>query len=278
MAAASRRELALVGVGVAVGIGGLLAARHCGPPPPAAAAVSAAAPAAGRRRPPPPPTKLAAGAVAPRKPSRLVMEGPDGSQLAEISSPTAGADRQSQRKILLLHTGGTLGMAPDATGSLDTKVGNFKAQLASLEELMSGNPAVPTVEMREYEPLLDSSCMMPTDWQRIAGDIRDEYYNYDGFVVVMGTDTMSYAASGVSFMLENLAKPVIFTGPLPPAAPLPPLRRAAPCCGVLFPATACCPLLRRAAPCCCFLPPGPPPCTSRPTATARLQSSERVDR
>ena len=60
-----------------------------------------------------------------------------------------------------------------------------------------GTVLVPEVVLKEYDPLLDSSCMLPSDWQRIAGDVRDSYYDYDGFVVVMGTDTMSYAASGV---------------------------------------------------------------------------------
>ena len=65
---------------------------------------------------------------------------------------------------------------------------------------------------RNILPLIDSSCMGPTNWVDIATDIEQNYLNYDGFVVIMGTDTMAYAASALSFMLENLAKTVVFTG------------------------------------------------------------------
>lgn len=58
------------------------------------------------------------------------------------------------------------------------------------------------------DPLLDSSCFQPSDWARIAVDIGRAYHFYDGFVVCMGTDTMAYAASALSFMLENLGKTV----------------------------------------------------------------------
>ncbi|CAN0464037.1 unnamed protein product, partial [Laminaria digitata] len=62
------------------------------------------------------------------------------------------------------------------------------------------------------DPLLDSSCFRPSDWAQIAVDIGRAYHHYDGFVVCMGTDTMAYAASALSFMLENLGKTVVFTG------------------------------------------------------------------
>jgi L-asparaginase len=66
--------------------------------------------------------------------------------------------------------------------------------------------------VHEYTPLLDSSDMGPADWALLAKDIQTNYYHFDGFVVLMGTDTMAYAATALSFMLENLGKPVIFTG------------------------------------------------------------------
>ncbi|POF59717.1 L-asparaginase 1, partial [Vibrio vulnificus] len=72
----------------------------------------------------------------------------------------------------------------------------------------------------EYEPLMDSSDMTPEDWQHIANDIRDNYDKYDGFVILHGTDTMAYTASALSFMLENLGKPVIVTGSQIPLAEL----------------------------------------------------------
>ena len=71
---------------------------------------------------------------------------------------------------------------------------------------------MPEFTIMEYKHLIDSSCIEPSDWQRIVSDIETNYYNYDGFVVIMGTDTMAYTASALSFMLENLAKPVIVTG------------------------------------------------------------------
>lgn len=70
----------------------------------------------------------------------------------------------------------------------------------------------------EYEPLLDSCDMTFDDWIRIATDIRKAYHNYDGFVVLHGTDTLAYTASALSFMMENLGKPVIITGSQIPVA------------------------------------------------------------
>ncbi len=64
----------------------------------------------------------------------------------------------------------------------------------------------------EYDPLLDSSNMTMEDWILIAKDIQDSYELFDGFVILHGTDTMAYTASALSFMLENLGKPVIVTG------------------------------------------------------------------
>lgn len=74
------------------------------------------------------------------------------------------------------------------------------------------NETMPDYVIREYQPLLDSSDMTPDHWVAIAGDIRENYDGYDGFVVLHGTDTMSYTASALAFMLEGIEKPVIFTG------------------------------------------------------------------
>ncbi|CAG5133526.1 unnamed protein product, partial [Candidula unifasciata] len=64
----------------------------------------------------------------------------------------------------------------------------------------------------EFDPLLDSSNIGITDWIKIATCIKDNYQDYDGFVVLHGTDTMAYSASALSFMCENLGKPIVFTG------------------------------------------------------------------
>ncbi len=66
--------------------------------------------------------------------------------------------------------------------------------------------------INEYDPLLDSSNMTMDDWIQISKDIQGAYRHYDGFVVLHGTDTLAYTASALSFMLENLGKPVIITG------------------------------------------------------------------
>jgi L-asparaginase len=68
------------------------------------------------------------------------------------------------------------------------------------------------IDSYTFDPLIDSSDIEPSMWQKLAEIIRDNYNSYDGFVVLHGTDTMAYSASALSFMLENLSKPVIFTG------------------------------------------------------------------
>lgn len=88
--------------------------------------------------------------------------------------------------------------------------GFLEKQLASLS--LFAMPDLPEVHIHEYEPLLDSANMTPREWIRIAHDIEAHYDDYDGFVVLHGTDTMAYTASALSFMLENLGKSVILTG------------------------------------------------------------------
>jgi L-asparaginase len=74
------------------------------------------------------------------------------------------------------------------------------------------HPELPQFTIHQYDPLLDSPNMTPGDWSRIATDICDHYDNYDGFIVLHGTDTMAYTASALAFMLDGLGKPVICTG------------------------------------------------------------------
>lgn len=111
-------------------------------------------------------------------------------------------------KILLLYTGGTIGMQKDfETGALKTF--NFSKLLQRIPELKQLDCAIETISFKNP---IDSSNMNPTMWAQIATIIEDNYTSFDGFVVLHGSDTMSYSASALSFMLENLAKPVIFTG------------------------------------------------------------------
>ena len=111
-------------------------------------------------------------------------------------------------KILLLYTGGTIGMSKDfETGAL--KAFNFSKLLQRIPELKQLDCEIETIS---FENPIDSSNMNPQEWTKIATVIADNYKLFDGFVVLHGSDTMSYSASALSFMLENLAKPVIFTG------------------------------------------------------------------
>ncbi|EEY44486.1 L-asparaginase [Vibrio mimicus VM223] len=96
--------------------------------------------------------------------------------------------------------------------------GFMEKQLASMPEFH--RPEMPLFTIHEYDPLMDSSDMTPADWQIIADDIAANYDKYDGFVILHGTDTMAYTASALSFMFENLGKPVIVTGSQIPLADL----------------------------------------------------------
>lgn len=110
--------------------------------------------------------------------------------------------------ILLIYTGGTIGMIKDfKTGAL--KNFNFDELLTYIPELQLLECSIATVG---FESPIDSSNMNPQYWKKLASIIEDSYETYDGFVVLHGSDTMSYTSSALSFMLENLAKPVIFTG------------------------------------------------------------------
>lgn len=115
---------------------------------------------------------------------------------------------QSKAKILLIYTGGTIGMMKDfETGAL--KAFNFSKLLQKIPELKQLDCEIETVS---FENPIDSSNMNPEKWAEIAVIIEYNYTRFDGFVVLHGSDTMSYSASALSFMLENLSKPVIFTG------------------------------------------------------------------
>ncbi|QBN19088.1 asparaginase [Flavobacterium nackdongense] len=115
---------------------------------------------------------------------------------------------QSKAKILLIYTGGTIGMMKDfETGAL--KAFNFGKLLQKIPELKQLDCDIETVS---FDAPIDSSTMNPEKWVEIATIIEQNYAVFDGFVVLHGSDTMSYSASALSFMLENLSKPVIFTG------------------------------------------------------------------
>ena len=113
-----------------------------------------------------------------------------------------------ERSILIIYTGGTIGMKQDPV-DFTLKPFNFGQILSEVPEIRK---FVCRVDTYSFSPLIDSSDAQPEFWIDLARLIKKEYANYDGFVVLHGTDTMSFTASALSFMLENLEKPVVFTG------------------------------------------------------------------
>lgn len=114
-----------------------------------------------------------------------------------------------KKKILIIHTGGTIGMVPTENG-FAPKQGVLLEELKNIRDLSS--PDMPVWDLIEFEPLLDSTNIRYEQWNSIADAIALYYDKYDGFVVLHGTDTLAYSASALSFMLEGLDKPVVFTG------------------------------------------------------------------
>ncbi|NOR28709.1 MAG: type I asparaginase [Lutibacter sp.] len=111
-------------------------------------------------------------------------------------------------QILLIYTGGTIGMVKDfKTGALRTF--DFDKLLKHIPEINHLNCVITSIS---FQNPIDSSNMNPSNWVIISEIIEENYEKFDGFVVLHGSDTMSYTASAISFMFENLTKPIIFTG------------------------------------------------------------------
>lgn len=113
------------------------------------------------------------------------------------------------KKILLIYTGGTIGMNKSQNGYMP-QTGFLQTVLNKLPVL--NDASMPKWDLIELNPLLDSSNMTVSEWNCIGSIIEANYESYDGFVILHGTDTMAYTASALSFSLENLDKPVIITG------------------------------------------------------------------
>ena len=113
-----------------------------------------------------------------------------------------------KRKVLLIYTGGTIGMEKDyESGSLiPFDFSNIFKKIPEMKLIEC------EVSVHPFKKPLDSSDMGPNEWKIIANYIGKNYDQYDGFLILHGTDTMSYTASALSFMLKNLRKPVILTG------------------------------------------------------------------
>ncbi|MEP1384632.1 MAG: asparaginase [Paraglaciecola sp.] len=122
-----------------------------------------------------------------------------------------------KKHIYVAYTGGTIGMRPSPQGYVPA-AGFLSKTINNMPEFH--RTEMPNFTIHEYAPLIDSSDMSPSDWQQISNDILQNYDKYDGFIILHGTDTMAYTASALSFMLEDLGKPVIVTGSQIPLAQL----------------------------------------------------------
>jgi len=121
-----------------------------------------------------------------------------------------------QKKILIINTGGTIAMVHEDGNPLNPlKPGKW-------DQIVKNYPVLSTMNIdtsiHTFDPLLDSSNISVANWKQMAEVISDKYDEYDGFVILHGTDTMCYTASALSFMLEHLGKPVILTGSQLPLA------------------------------------------------------------
>lgn len=110
--------------------------------------------------------------------------------------------------LLLIYTGGTIGMKEDINDQT-LKPFDFSQIVEEVPEIRK---FAFKIDSYTFDPLIDSSDVEPSLWQSLASLISDRYEDYDGFIILHGTDTMSYSASALSFMLDGLTKPVIFTG------------------------------------------------------------------
>jgi L-asparaginase len=113
-----------------------------------------------------------------------------------------------KRKVLLIYTGGTIGMVHDHESN-ELKPFSFDSLLESIPELNSFDVTLDTAQLSR---IIDSSDMRPELWIELVGMIELHYPNYDGFVILHGTDTLAFTASVLSFMIQGLGKPIILTG------------------------------------------------------------------
>ena len=115
---------------------------------------------------------------------------------------------KEKSSLLLIYTGGTIGMKEDPSIQA-LRPFDFSQILAEVPELRK---FAYKIDSQTFDPLIDSSDIEPESWKTLVKIIEERYDEYDGFVILHGTDTMAYSASALSFMIEGLTKPVIFTG------------------------------------------------------------------
>lgn len=131
-----------------------------------------------------------------------------------MSAPAhAGVDTPNARRILVIHTGGTIGMVAGPRGL--APLADFGPQVQAWcteRQQQPGGEALPAVQVRALSPALDSASLDPTHWHRLAGMLVDAWDEADGFVVLHGTDTLAWSASALAFLLQGADKPVVLTG------------------------------------------------------------------
>ena len=115
---------------------------------------------------------------------------------------------KEKSSLLLIYTGGTIGMKEDPSIQA-LRPFDFSQIMAEVPELRK---FAYKIDSYTFAPLIDSSDIEPSSWRSLVDIIESRYDDYDGFVVLHGTDTMAYSASALSFMIEGLTKPIIFTG------------------------------------------------------------------
>lgn len=140
------------------------------------------------------------------------------SDTSNFKTSCDSSPRDRRPKVLIIITGGTICMRPRTSGGVIVS-GLACAPLAdyletSIPELK--DRALPEWKVVEWECLLDSSDIKHTHWQKIARQVQEEYRNFDGFVVLHGTDSLAYTSSALSFIFQNLSKPVVITGSMLP--------------------------------------------------------------
>lgn len=113
-----------------------------------------------------------------------------------------------KRKILMIYTGGTIGMKQDekSLALVPVDISQIQEEVPELKKFGY------SIDTHSFDPVIDSSDITPEFWVNLCNLIKKNYEKYDGFVILHGTDTMSYTASALSFMMEDLAKPVVLTG------------------------------------------------------------------
>ena len=131
--------------------------------------------------------------------------------MMDTSKPLASHlyEEDCDSKVLIIVTGGTFIMAPTPNG-LIVQPGYLSERMKHDKDF--DHDALPSYDIYEWENPIDSSCIQPSDWIKLCQQIKENYDKYEGFIILHGTDTMSYTASALSFMLENLSKPVVLTG------------------------------------------------------------------